>query len=135
MAILFATEMTLSTGDVMCLFDAAEFPGPTGQFDSDQIEAMINHANVIVTARANGELVGAALAMANFSSVCFLVAFVVHPDHQGEGVGAELLRLSRIEGGGDEVSFVTVSTPNAVGFYESAGMEKCENGFIIPRRR
>jgi len=117
------------------LFDAAEFPGPTGRFNIGQIENMLLHSNLIVTAKENEKLIGIALSMANFSSVCFLVALAVHSEYQGREIGKNLINKTRKEGDGKKVSFVTVSTPNAVGFYESNGMEHCKNAFIIPRER
>jgi ribosomal protein S18 acetylase RimI-like enzyme len=117
------------------LFDVASFPDATGRFDTGQIENMLSYANIIVVARDVGNLVGIALSMTNFSSVCFLVALAVHPDYQGQGVGKTLISDTRLETGGGKISFVTVSTPNAVGFYEGVGMEHCNNAFIIPRDR
>ena len=135
MPISYKKQSSLALDEVFQLFEAADFPGPTGKFTLDQVAQMITHANLIMAVWDENKLVGVSLSTSNFASVCFLVAFVIHPDYQAKGIGKELLRLTRQEGGGDDVSFVTVSTPNAADFYESVGMERCMNGFIIPRAR
>jgi N-acetylglutamate synthase-like GNAT family acetyltransferase len=126
---------SLPTDKVFQLFEAADFPGPTGKFAPAQVAQMITHANLIMTAWNENKLVGVSLSTSNFVSVCFLVALVIHPDYQAKGIGKELVRLTRQEGGDQGVSFVTISTPNATDFYESVGMERCLNGFIVPRER
>ncbi len=96
---------------------------------------MITHANLIMTVWNENKLVGVSLSTSNFVSVCFLVALVIHPDYQAKGIGKELVRPTRQEGGDQDVSFVTISISNATGFYESVGMERCLNGFTVPHAR
>lgn len=131
----YFTDGNVSPREVEALFDAADFPGRGGRFDIDDITKMLARADIVVTARSGETLAGIALSLSNYVSVCYLAAFAVHPNFQKNGIGAELIHRSHAAAGGDRLSLVSVSTPQAVGFYEKIGMERCHNGFILPRRR
>lgn len=135
MSITYALDPEVSVADIADLFDAANFPDRDGRFPIDDVAKMVRNSNIVVTARDGSRLVGVALAMTNFASVCFLSSFAVHPNYRGCGTGSALVKHTRLAAGGEKISLVSVSTPDAVGFYERIGMEHCRNGFILPRRR
>lgn len=135
MAIDYKQIDTISTPAAASLFDAADFPDPDYRFSDDKIAKMIANSSIVVVAMEDDRLVGLCLCLSNFISICFLQAIAVSPDHKGHGIGKALIDKSRDIAGGDGVTFVTVSTPEAIGFYENIGLERCRNAFIAARKR
>jgi ribosomal protein S18 acetylase RimI-like enzyme len=135
MTLVVQQEPEVSFVEVVQLFDSSNFPDEQTRFSELQVEKMLFNSNLIVTARLETRLIGIAVSMSNFVSVCFLVLFAVDPDNQRSGIGRRLIDETRKIVGGDKVSFVTVSTPGAVEFYEKIGLNRCINAFIAPRRR
>jgi predicted N-acetyltransferase YhbS len=102
--------------------------------DLDRIQRMIDHADMIVTARMNGQLVGIARAITDYSYCCYLSDLAVDASYQRIGIGKEL--VCRIqEKLGEEVTVVLVSAPNVVDYYPRIGFEKSDKAFIIKRKR
>lgn len=102
--------------------------------DLKRIQRMIEFADLIVTARDNGKLVGIARALTDYSYCCYLSDLAVHEEYQRSGIGKEL--VSRIqEKLSDEVTLVLISAPNAVDYYPHIGFEKADKAFLIKRKR
>jgi ribosomal protein S18 acetylase RimI-like enzyme len=103
--------------------------------DALRLQAMISGANLVMTARReSGELVGVARCSTDFAWNCYLSDLAVSASAQGLGVGRGLLGAVRREIG-PQVSLVLVSVPDAVGFYERAGMAVLPNCFWFKRTR
>jgi len=135
LSVSYTKEQTVAAKETADLFDAADFPDETTRFDVEQIATAIANSNLIVAARDKGRLVGVALSMSNYVSLCYLCFFAVHPEYQHRGVGKNLVSKTREAAGGGKITFITLSTPAAAGFYERIGLERCKNAFIWPRAR
>ena len=101
--------------------------------DLDRIQRMIDHADMIVTARISGQLVGIARAITDYSYCCYLSDLAVDANYQRIGIGKELVRHIQ-EKLGEEVTLVLVSASNAVDYYPRIGFEKCDKAFLIRRK-
>ena len=95
---------------------------------------MLESADIVVSAWADGHLVGISLCMTDRVSVCFLSAIAVDKKWQRRKIGKKLMSRARAAAGGDKVSFVAIATPAAKSFYLTAGMEPAHSAFIAPRR-
>ena len=135
MSIIYTKELTVQAEDAADVFDAADFPDESFRFDVGQVAEMISNSNLVITARDEGRLAGIALSMSNYVSLCYLCSFAVHPDYKNKGVGKNLISKTREVAGGEKITFITLSTPASIGFYESIGLERCRNAFIAPRSR
>ena len=102
--------------------------------DLDRIQRMIDHADMIVTARMNGQLIGIARAITDYSYCCYLSDLAIDANYQRSGIGKELVRCIQ-EKIGEEMTLVLVSAPNAVDYYPRIGFEKCDEAFLIRRKR
>jgi len=105
--------------------------------DEHRLAALISGANLIVTARLNNAarpLVGIARCISDFSWCCYVSDLAVAGSAQGKGIGQGLLEETRRQLG-PEVSLVLVSLPEAVGFYERAGMARLPGAFMYRRAR
>ena len=105
--------------------------------DEARLEAMLAGADLIVTARRDEPgrpLLGAARCVTDFSWCCYMSELAVSRSAQGLGIGLGLLKETR-RLIGPQVSLVLASVPDAVGFYERAGMERIADAFWYRRER
>ncbi len=101
----------------------------------ERIAAMLEHANLVVVARApGGALVGVARCLTDFAYCCYCSDLAVDRDWQGKGIGRALMRRCREEAG-EQANFFLLSAPGNDEFYLRAGMEKYENCFGFRRIR
>jgi ribosomal protein S18 acetylase RimI-like enzyme len=96
----------------------------------DVVAKMLKHAGIILCARdGQGRLIGVSRALADFSYCCYLSDLAVDRAWQGLGIGTELMRRTRAAAGGEAVTLLLLSAPDAMAYYPKAGMEKLENCF------
>ncbi|WP_299092489.1 GNAT family N-acetyltransferase [uncultured Metabacillus sp.] len=101
--------------------------------DLPRLQQMIEHADLIITARAEGRLVGVARAITDFSYCCYLSDLAVDRNFQKCGIGKELVRLLREELG-EQVSLILLSAQEAMDYYPKIGFDKIDNGYKINRK-
>ena len=101
--------------------------------DLERMRQMVEGADLTVTARDGLELIGVARSLTDFAYCCYLSDLAVDRAYQGRGVGRELIRRTHEMAGGERVSLILLSAPDAVDFYPRAGMEPITNGFILRR--
>ena len=99
----------------------------------DVIDAMLRHADVVVTARVGGQLVGVSRAISDFSYCTYLSDLAVDEAHQGQGIGRELIRRTH-EAAGVDTTLILLAAPNARSYYPHIGMRPHESCWIFPRR-
>ena len=96
------------------------------------IAAMLSNADVVLTARAEGRLVGIARAVTDFSYCTYLSDLAVDVAHQGRGIGRELIRRTH-EAAGLQTSLILLAAPKARTYYPHIGMRPHESCWIIDR--
>lgn len=101
--------------------------------DPDRIDAMLRGADVIVTARSGGLLVGAARALTDFSFCTYLSDLAVDQAFQQRGIGRELLRLAHTRAG-LHTTLILIAAPKAVEYYPRIGMTRHDSCWITPAR-
>jgi predicted N-acetyltransferase YhbS len=101
--------------------------------EPDQIRGMLAHADIIVTARMEGRLVGVSRAISDFAFCTYLSDLAVDESHQGKGIGRELIRRTH-EAAGLHTSLVLLAAPKAQTYYPHIGMTRHESCWFIPRR-
>ena len=77
---------------------------------------MLEHADIIVTARADGQLVGISRAITDFSYCTYLSDLAVDEAYQRRGIGKELIRRTH-EASGRQTLLVLLAAPRARGYY------------------
>ena len=95
---------------------------------------MLRHADLIVTARAGGRLVGVSRAITDFSYCTYLSDLAVDEAHQRRGIGKELLRRTH-EAAGRQTVLILLAAPKARGYYPHIGMTGHDSCWIIPGAR
>lgn len=101
--------------------------------DRSVIEAMLANADLIVTARIEGRLVGVSRALSDFAYCTYLSDLAVDEQYQRRGIGRELIRRTH-EAAGLHTALILLAAPKAQSYYPHIGLTKHESCWIIPRR-
>jgi len=88
----------------------------------ERLAGLLASASVCVTARTD-RLVGVCMAVTDWNYFVFVTDLGVDRDLVGQGIGKELFdRAIRRIGDPEELTVITLSNGDAVGFYEKQGM-------------
>ena len=95
---------------------------PQERFE-ERIIKLLNNRSVSITARnEKGKLIGIAFGITDFVYFLFVTDLGVDRSYVKQGIGSELLvRLQEAVGGEDDITVVTISNENAMGFYKKCG--------------
>lgn len=94
------------------------------------VSAMINHANLIVTAWDKDLMVGISRTLTDFSYVGYLSDLAVRESHQKMGIGVELIRKTR-ERMGPRSMLVLLAAPKAVDYYPRIGFSRHQSAWVL----
>ena len=98
--------------------------------DRDAIRAMLKNADVLVTARIDGLLVGVSRAITDFAFCTYLSDLAVDVAYQHQGIGRELIRRTH-EAAGLQTTLILLAAPKARTYYPHIGMAKHESCWTI----
>lgn len=101
--------------------------------DSETMAGMLKHADIVMTARAEGLLVGVSRAISDFSYCTYLSDLAVDVAFQKQGIGKELIARTH-EAAGLNTTLILLSAPKAQSYYPHIGMTKHESCWTVPRR-
>lgn len=99
--------------------------------DRDTIRAMLKNADLILTARLNGQLIGVSRAITDFAFCTYLSDLAVDEGHQRQGIGRQLIRRTH-EAAGLYTTLILLAAPKAQAYYPHVGMTKHESCWVIP---
>ena len=94
-----------------------------------RIQAMCRNANLVVSARLNGKLIGLPRSLSDFAYCTYLSDLAVAELVQKQGIGKELIR--RTLEAAPEATLILLSAPAAVQYYPKIGMQRHEAAFIL----
>ena len=101
--------------------------------EPETIRGMLRHADILVTARVGGRLVGIARSITDSSYCTYLSDLAVDEAFQRRGIGRELVRRTH-EAAGLHTTLILLAAPKAREYYPHIGMTRHESCWIIPRR-
>ena len=102
--------------------------------DAETIAGMLTHADLIVTARAEGGLiVGVSRAITDFSYCTYLSDLAVDQAWQRRGIGRELVRRTHAAAGLN-TTLVLLAAPAARDYYGKIGMTQHDSCWFIKRQ-
>lgn len=96
------------------------------------IPGMVAHADVIVTARLGGLLIGVSRAITDWHFCTYLSDLAVDRDHQRGGIGRELIHRTHAAAG-RKTTLILLAAPLARSYYPHIGMTAHDSCWIIPR--
>lgn len=131
--ISFCVEPTLSAVDFIDVLRRSTLAERRPVDDAGTIRGMLEHADLIVTARTGeGLLVGVSRAITDFSYCTYLADLAVDEAWQGKAIGQELLRRTH-EAAGLHTTLILLAAPKARSYYPHIGMKQHDSCWIIPR--
>lgn len=97
--------------------------------EPERLKKMIEHANLIITARENGKLIGVARSITDFVYCTYLSDLAVDQNYQKQGIGKELIRRTKLES--PTAKLILLAAPAAVDYYLKIGMTKWEQCYYL----
>jgi len=100
--------------------------------DLPRLARMLAAADLVVTARRDGALLGVARTLTDFAFCAYLSDLAVCRSAQGLGIGRGLIAATRTAVG-PQASLLLTAAPDAVGFYERIAMPRVPDAFRYDR--
>jgi ribosomal protein S18 acetylase RimI-like enzyme len=132
--IVYASEPNLAAEEFTAVLNASGLGERRPVSDPARIGRMLASANVIVTARHAGRLVGVSRGMSDHGFAFYLSDLAVDRDFQGSGIGRKLIALSH-EAAGMQTTLILLAAPGARTYYPHVGLEYHDSCWIIPRQQ
>lgn len=132
--IRYAVEPELAVEEFRAVLVASTLAERRPVADLARLERMLRHADLIVTARDEGKLVGISRAVTDFSYCCYLSDLAVDVEYQHKGIGKRLIDETH-RAAGEETTLLLVAAPAAEGYYPKIGMTQRPSCWTIPKKR
>jgi predicted N-acetyltransferase YhbS len=97
--------------------------------DRERIVRMCENANLIITARDHGRLVGIARSVTDFAFCTYLSDLAVSESYQKSGIGKELVKRTQLAV--PDANLILLAAPKAVDYYPKIGMIRHEAAYIL----
>jgi GNAT superfamily N-acetyltransferase len=98
--------------------------------DAAVFAAMLENANLVITAWEGNLLVGISRSLTDFGYVAYLADLAVRESHQKRGIGVELIRRTRAALG-PKAMIVLLAAPAAVDYYARVGFARHDSAWIL----
>jgi GNAT superfamily N-acetyltransferase len=131
--ITYHPEPDLAAGEFIDLLVRATLADRRPVDRPDIIRAMLKHADIILTARREKQLVGVARAITDFSYCTYLSDLAVDQAHWRQGIGRELIRQTH-EMAGVQTHLILLAAPSARTYYPHIGMKPHDSAWIVRGR-
>ena len=102
--------------------------------DRARMAKLFSGANLTLSARIDGKLVGLARCLTDSAFVCYIADLLVAGDLQHLGIGRLLLQAVA-EHSGPQVQQLLLSAPSAMGYYPKVGFQSISNAFAVQRQQ
>ena len=121
MAIHYSEEASLSVDEFTGILFRSTLAARRPVDDPERVQQMLDGSTAIITARADGELVGVARAISDKAFCTYLSDLAVDHAWQGQGIGRQLVdETHRICG--INTSLIILAAPAAESYYPHIGM-------------
>lgn len=96
------------------------------------LKAMVEHADLMITAWLNDEIIGVARSVTDFNYCCYLSDLAVSKNHQHKGIGKKLIALTQQQLV-PTCSLILLSAPAAQEYYPKIGFDQHQSAWILRR--
>lgn len=100
--------------------------------DLERLARMLDNSNLVVSAWAEGTLVGIARSVTDFNYCCYLSDLAVDDRWQHQGVGKALLGHTE-QALATDCKMILIAAPAANDYYAPLGFERNERCWVKPR--
>jgi len=127
--ITYQLENTLSVEDFLQVLHTSTLAERRPADDVERIQQMLDHADIIITARDEGKIVGVARSISDFTFCTYLSDLAVDEAYQHRGIGRELIKYTQLRF--PRAKLILLSAPSAVDYYPHIGMTRHEHCYYI----
>ncbi|MBV8510742.1 MAG: GNAT family N-acetyltransferase [Xanthobacteraceae bacterium] len=131
--ISYALEPDLSAEEFRSVLIASTLAQRRPVHDPARLDKMLRNADLIITARDDGRLVGISRAVTDFSYCCYLSDLAVDVAYQRRGIGKRLIEETH-SAAGETTTLTLVAAPAAESYYPAIGMKQHHSCWTIPRK-
>ena len=131
MAISYQQEIHFDLDEMLKVYQASGINRPLQ--DRERMAVMLASANLLITARDNGKLIGVARCLTDRAYVVYICDLLVDKAWQQQGIGKALL-LAVQQATGPQVQQLLRSAPSAMQYYPKVGFTAVDNAFDIQRQ-
>lgn len=97
--------------------------------EPERLQKMLEHANLIITARDGEKLVGVSRSLTDFSFCTYLSDLAVDKEYQKKGIGKELIK--RTKSAAPKAKLILLAAPAATSYYPKIGMSQFEFCYFL----
>jgi GNAT superfamily N-acetyltransferase len=129
MEITYQTEPNLSVAEFRDILVRSTLGERRPIDDNDRLEKMCKNADIMLTARFEGKLVGVSRSLSDFVYATYLSDLAVDVEFQKFGIGKRLIAETKklVPDG----KLILLAAPAARGYYPKIGMTQFEYSFYI----
>ena len=127
--IQYQQETTLSVEDFKDVLIRSTLAERRPVNEPERLAKMLEHGNLIITARDHGKLIGVARSMTDFLYCTYLSDLAVDEAYQKKGIGKELIRQTKLLT--PKANLILLAAPKAIHYYPKIGMTKWEHCFML----
>jgi predicted N-acetyltransferase YhbS len=97
--------------------------------DRRRMGRMLEEADLVITAWEGEVMVGISRSITDWVYCTYLSDLAVRAAYQGQGIGRELIRLTREAT--PQASVILLAAPKAVGYYPKIGMTRHDSAWVL----
>jgi predicted N-acetyltransferase YhbS len=127
--IVYARELTLHPDEFIDVLKRSTLAERRPVDDVERIRNMCQNANLIVTARKDGKLVGVARSLTDFIYCTYLSDLAVDISLQKQGIGTRLIKETKLHS--PQAKLILLSAPAAINYYPKIGMTRHDHCFML----
>ena len=127
--IIYTVEKSLDVSEFIEVLKNSTLAERRPVDDEQRISSMCNNANLIVTARLDGKLIGVARSITDFVYCTYLSDLAVDLEYQKKGIGKKLIEETKKIA--PQAKLILLSAPDAVDYYPKIGMTKHNHCYFI----
>ncbi|HCY76588.1 MAG: GNAT family N-acetyltransferase [Ignavibacterium sp.] len=127
--IIYAVEKSLDVSEFIEVLKNSTLAERRPVDDEQRISSMCNNANLIVTARLDGKLIGVARSITDFVYCTYLSDLAVDIKYQKKGIGKKLIEETKKIT--PQANLILLSAPAAVDYYPKIGMSKHNHCYYL----
>jgi len=120
--IIYKVEQTLNPSEFIDVLNRSTLGERRPVNNFKRISEMCKNANLIVTARLDGKLIGIARSITDFAYCTYLSDLAVDKEFQKKGIGKRLIEETKKQS--PLAKLILLSAPAAIDYYPKIGMKK-----------
>ncbi|MFE9535747.1 GNAT family N-acetyltransferase [Streptomyces sp. NPDC006691] len=120
---------SLDVEEVLALYRASTLAERRPVDDVERFTKMLAGADLVITARLDGRLIGIARSLTDGAYATYLSDIAVDVAHQRRGVGRDLIRAT--QEAAPRAKLVLLSAPAAVDYYPHIGFKRHESAWTL----